>query len=196
MTIILIALILCIIGLDQLTKWLTVVYMTEGQSIPIWQDVLHLTFYKNPGAAFGILDEPGQRWIFLVFSSVAIVGLLVYLFFFRPKNRFMQLTLAMIVGGGIGNMIDRIYLGYVIDFIDVELINFAIFNVADSFVTVGAFLLIGYLIWDMIREMKVEKAAKAAQTEVKAETAPVEAPTEETSAETANTEEETNYESN
>lgn len=171
MTIALIAIMIGIIGLDQLTKWLTVVYMTEGQSIPLWQDVLHLTFYKNPGAAFGILDEPNQRWIFLVFSSVAIIGLLVYLFFFRPKSRFIQVTLAMIVGGGIGNMIDRIYLGYVIDFIDVELINFAIFNVADSFVTVGAFMLIGYLLWDMIREMKHEKATKAASAESQNEVA-------------------------
>ena len=158
----LIAIILGIVGLDQLTKWLTVINLEEYESFPLWKDVLHFTFYKNDGAAFGILDAPNQRWIFMTFSTVAIIGLLVYLFAFRPKSRFVQITLAMIIGGGIGNMIDRVLLGYVIDFIDVTLINFAIFNVADSFVTVGAFMLMGYLTWDMIREFKAEQAMKAA----------------------------------
>ena len=101
----------------------------------------------------------------MVFSSLAILGLLVYLFYFRPKSRFVQITLAMIIGGGIGNMIDRCWLGYVIDFIDFTLIDFAIFNVADSFVTVGAFMLMGYLIRDMILEIRAERAAKLASTE-------------------------------
>ena len=87
-----------------------------------------------------------------------IIGLLIYLIFFRPKSRFVQVTLAMIVGGGIGNMIDRIWLGYVVDFIDFTLIDFAVFNVADCFITVGAFALMGYLLLDMIREMKQQKA--------------------------------------
>ena len=160
--ILLIAIILGIIGLDQLTKWLTVINLEEYETIPIWENVFHFTFYKNDGAAFGILDGPNQRWIFMVFSTVAIIGLLVYLFAFRPQSRYVQITLAMIVGGGIGNMIDRILLGYVIDFIDVRLIHFAIFNVADSFITVGAFMLMGYLIWDMIREYKAEKAKQTA----------------------------------
>ena len=163
--ILLIAIILGIIGLDQLTKWLTVINLEEYQTVPLWKDVFHFTFYKNDGAAFGILDGPNQRWIFMVFSALAIVGLLVYLFAFRPKSRYVQITLAMIVGGGIGNMIDRTLLGYVIDFIDVRLINFAIFNVADSFVTVGAFMLMGYLIWDMVRELKAEQAAKTQTTQ-------------------------------
>ena len=66
----------------------------------------------------------------------------------------------MIIGGGIGNMIDRISLEYVIDFIDFTLIDFAVFNVADSFVCVGAGILIAYLVWDMINEIKREKAEK------------------------------------
>ena len=160
MVIWLIAIILGVIGLDQLTKWLTVINMTEYQTIPIWKGVFHFTFYKNDGAAFGILDAPNQRWIFMVFSTVAIIGLLVYLFAFRPKSRYVQITLAMIAGGGIGNMIDRVLLGYVIDFINFTFFP-AIFNVADSFVTVGAFMLMGYLIWDIIREYKAEQSAKA-----------------------------------
>ena len=144
---------------DQLTKWLAVVYLQGEPSFPLWKDVLHFTFVKNEGAAFGMLA--GQRWIFMVVSSVAIIALTVYLIRWRPKSRWVQISLAMIVGGGIGNMIDRIALGYVIDFIDFTLINFAVFNVADSFVTVGAFMMIGYLVLDMIRESRKEKQKAA-----------------------------------
>lgn len=156
--ILLIAIMVGIVALDQLTKWLAVIYLQPVDTVPIWQDVLHLTYAENRGAAFGIFSN--SRWIFMVFSTVAIVGLLIYLIFFRPKSRYVQITLALIIGGGIGNMIDRILLGYVIDFIDFTLINFAIFNVADSFVTVGAFMLMGYLIADMVREQKHEKSLK------------------------------------
>lgn len=157
--ILLFAIIIGAVCADQLTKWLAVVYLQGEPSFPLWKDVLHFTFVKNEGAAFGMLA--GQRWIFMVVSSVAIIALTVYLIRWRPKSRWVQISLAMIVGGGIGNMIDRIALGYVIDFIDFTLINFAVFNVADSFVTVGAFMMIGYLILDMIRESKKEKQAAA-----------------------------------
>lgn len=165
--ILLIAIILGSIALDQLTKWLAVAFLEGQPSFPIWQDVLHLTLAKNEGAAFGMLSD--HRWVFMIFSTVAIIGLLIYLFRFPPKSRYVQITLAMIVGGGIGNMIDRVLLGYVIDFIDFTLINFAIFNVADSFVTVGAFMLMGYLIRDMIREAKTENERKKAMQTANAE---------------------------
>ena len=155
--IVLIAIIAGSVFLDQLTKWLAVVYLQGEPSFPLWRDVLHFTFVKNEGAAFGILSN--HRWVFMTVSTIAILGLLVYLFRFRPKSRFVQISLAMIVGGGIGNMIDRFALGFVIDFIDFTLIDFAVFNVADSFVTVGAFLLMGYLIRDVILEYQAEKAA-------------------------------------
>ena len=159
MTVILIAVIAAVIGLDQLTKWLTVVNLAEYESFPVWQDVFHFTYVKNTGMAFGMLKD--HRWVFMVFSTIAIVALIVYLFRFRPESRWMQISMAMIIGGGIGNMIDRIFLGYVIDFIDVTLINFAVFNVADSFVCVGAGIMIVCLIIDLIKEIKLEKAQKA-----------------------------------
>jgi signal peptidase II len=109
--------------------------------------------------AFGMLKD--HRWVFMVFSTIAIVALAVYLFRFRPESRWMQISMAFIIGGGIGNMIDRIFLGYVVDFIDFTLINFAVFNVADSFVCVGAGMMILYLIIDLVREIKLEKAKKA-----------------------------------
>ena len=151
------AIIIGAVALDQLTKWLTVIYLDYRESFPLWKDVLHFTHERNEGAAFSMLSD--QRWVFMTFSTVAIIGLLIYLIFFRPKSKFVQVTLAMIVGGGIGNMIDRIWLGYVIDFIDFTLINFAVFNIADCFITVGAFALMGYLLLDMMREMKQPKKA-------------------------------------
>ena len=155
--ILLIAIIACSVVLDQLTKWLAVIYLSGEPSFPLWKDVFHLTFLKNEGAAFGMLSD--HRWVFMIFSTVAIIALAVYLFRFPPKSRFVQITLAMIIGGGIGNMIDRVLLGYVIDFLDFTLINFAVFNVADSFVTVGAFLLIGYLVRDILRDLRAPKYA-------------------------------------
>ncbi len=159
--ILLLAIIVGVVALDQLTKWLTVVYLDYQESFPLWQDVLHLTHHRNEGAAFGMLSN--QRWVFMLVSTVAIIGLLIYLIRFRSKNMWINIPLAMIIGGGIGNMIDRFALGYVIDFIDFTLIDFAIFNVADSFVTVGAFVLMGYLIIDSVREFKKGKASKGTQ---------------------------------
>lgn len=145
--------------LDQLTKWLAVVYLQGAPSFPIWQDVLHFTFVKNEGAAFGMLSN--HRWVFMVVSTVAIVGLSVYLFAFCKESRWVKISLAMIIGGGIGNMIDRVALGYVVDFIDFTLIDFAVFNVADSFVTVGA----GILIFILLREQLIEMRAAKRKTE-------------------------------
>ena len=161
--ILLFAIILGVICLDQLTKWLAVIFLKDIPTFPLWQNVLHFTYVENRGMAFGMLKD--HRWVFMVFSTVAIIGLLIYLIRFRPKNIWVQVSLSMIVGGGIGNMIDRIFLGYVIDFIDFTLIDFAVFNVADSFVCVGAGILIVYLLIDMVNEAKREKAAKIAEAE-------------------------------
>ncbi len=159
MILIVCGILVCSVGLDQLTKALAVVYLQGEPSYPLWQDVLHFTFVKNPGAAFGMLSE--NRWIFMVLSTVAIIGILFYLFWFRPKEKLLVISLAMIAGGGIGNMIDRVLFGYVVDFIDFTLIDFAVFNVADSFVTVGAGILILYLVLDIVKDVK--RSRKSAQ---------------------------------
>ncbi len=155
------AIILGSVALDQISKLLIVRFLEQGESIPLWEDVLHITYVKNPGAAFGMLSD--NRWVFMTVSTVAIIAVLFYLIKFRPTDKLLVISLSMIVGGGIGNMIDRILLKYVIDFIDFRLINFAVFNVADSFVTVGAGILILYLILDTIRDYRKTKAAKANQ---------------------------------
>ena len=166
--------ILIIIGsiwLDQLTKWLAVTLLQGNPSVPIIPEVFQLTYLENPGAAFGMLQN--NRWVFLIISTVGILAVFLYLLMKRPTSKLLCLSLSFIVGGGIGNMIDRVLLGYVVDFFDFCLINFAIFNVADSFVCVGAGLLSLWVILDTIAEekrLKAEKAAKeaAAKTEEKA----------------------------
>ena len=125
--------------LDQLSKLLVVRNMYLYESIPLWKGVLHITYIQNRGAAFGMLAD--QRWVFLIVSSITIVAMLVFLILTKSRNPLLLSSVAMILSGGIGNMIDRLALGYVVDMIEVRLINFAVFNVADSFVCVGAAIL-------------------------------------------------------
>lgn len=149
-----------IVFVDQLTKYLTVFYLKPVDTVPLIQDVLHLTYVENRGAAFGMLSE--NRWVFMTVSIVAILLLVVYLIWKKPKDKWVCLSLSFIIGGGIGNMIDRVALGYVVDMIDFRLIHFAVFNVADSFVCVGAGILMVWLIVTGFREYKAEKAARVA----------------------------------
>ena len=140
------------IGLDQLTKFLAVRFLEPVHSVPILKGVLHLTYVENTGAAFGMLKD--ARWVFMIVSTVAIIGLLIYLFSGRVPNPLYEVSIIMIISGGIGNMIDRIALGYVVDFIDFCLIDFAVFNGADSFVSVGAVLLVFALLIDIFMDSK------------------------------------------
>ncbi|MBE6557499.1 MAG: signal peptidase II [Ruminococcaceae bacterium] len=158
-----IAIMVLAIFLDQLTKYLTILFLKPIDTLPIIEDVVHLTYVENTGAAFGMMKD--QRWLFMVVSTVAIIALLIYLFRKKTQSKLENLAIAFIVGGGIGNMIDRVVLGYVVDMIDFRLINFAVFNVADSFVCVGAGLLMLYIILTGVKEYKEEKARKLALAE-------------------------------
>ena len=149
-----------VVGLDQLTKFLAVTYLEPIGEVPLWKGVLHLNFVRNEGAAFGMLSN--HRWVFMIFSTLAIVGLSVYLFRFCKEKMWAKVALAMIIGGGIGNMIDRFFSGSVVDFIYVALIDFAVFNVADSFVCVGAGILAVYLILTAVKEEKQKKVMHSA----------------------------------
>ena len=141
--------------LDQLTKLLAVRYLMPIPTKPLWRDVLHLTYVENRGAAFGMLAD--SRWVFMVISTAAILGLTVWFCFFAKSYRYLStVAISLIVSGGIGNMIDRVALGYVIDFIDFRLINFAVFNVADSLVCIGA----GLLILSVLLEPSPQKKSK------------------------------------
>ena len=169
-----------VVLLDQLSKWLVVEFLSRETPFVIIEGILRFKYSENRGAAFGSFDE--QRWVFMIASIVGIIGMSIYLFKFSPKSKLACTALSMIVGGGIGNMIDRtfrtgeIYEGekVVVDFIDFypfpDLWN-AIFNVADSFVCVGAALLILWCIISTVQETKAEKLAKAQKTAEAAENA-------------------------
>ena len=143
-----------VIFLDQLTKWLAVIFLEGGPSVPVISWFIQFSYVENTGAAWGMFGEPGQRWIFLTLSSIAIVAILLYVFIAKPKSVLLRTALAFIVGGGIGNMIDRVLLGYVVDFLDFTFMDFPVFNVADSFVCIGAAMMMLYIILDTIKDYK------------------------------------------
>ena len=183
------AIIVVTVFLDQLTKYLTILYLKPIDTLPIIEDVLHLTYVENTGAAFGMMKD--ARWVFMITSTVAILAILGYMFYRthvqKDKMPWMEaLSLSLIVGGGIGNMIDRTALGYVVDMIDCRFINFAVFNVADSFVCVGAGFMILYLIKMTVEESRAEKMAK---TVAEVEEPACEAVSEEMAEDTAEAEE-------
>ena len=156
-----IILLVLIIFADQLSKWLVVALLQGKESVYVIPGVLRFTYVENDGAAFGMLDD--HRWVFLVLSTVMIIALTFYIVKYKPSSKWVMTSLILIVGGGIGNMIDRILLGYVIDFIDFcafpQLWRW-VFNIADSAVCVGTFMLSIWLIIDTVKEYKREKAEK------------------------------------
>lgn len=151
--------------LDQISKLLVYNFLDREESLYLIKGVLRFTYVENDGAAFGMLGE--HRWIFMILSTIGIAAVLIYMWKFRPESKLACTALAFIVGGGVGNMIDRVRLGYVIDFIDFcafPKVWMWVFNIADSFVCVGAGILILYLIMDIIKEGKQEKLKKAGAT--------------------------------
>ena len=146
------------VALDQITKYLVVTNMELYESIEVIPGIFNFTYIQNDGAAFGSLDD--ARWVFMILSTVMIIAILGYMFWKKPQDKLLLSSLILVVGGGIGNMIDRVSLGYVIDFLDFcafpKLWKW-IFNVADVCVCVGAGLLALYLILDIVKEAKLEK---------------------------------------
>lgn len=155
--IILICVILGGILVDQISKILTFSLMSVGESIELIPGALNLTYIQNEGAAFGMLSN--HRWIFMIISAVAIIGIGIYLFGFCKERMMLKVGLAMIVSGGLGNMVDRTVYGYVVDMIDFCLFDFWkwIFNVADAFVCVGAGVVVLSLLLDIIKDTKEKK---------------------------------------
>lgn len=149
-----------VILLDQASKLLVLHFLFERE-IPLIQGVLHFTYVENRGMAFGMLSE--HRWVFMILSVVGIAAVAAYLYFF-VKTRLGRVALSLIIGGGIGNMIDRVRLGFVVDFIDFcafPTLWTWVFNIADAAVCVGAALFILDLIRDMVHEIKKSRATEA-----------------------------------
>lgn len=158
----LVVLILVIVGLDQFTKLLVIRNIPEGSQVPLLPGVVHLTYTRNSGAAFSMFSgSAGARWMFLVLV-VVFLGLLVVLI---KKGILKQPTelfcMAAVAGGAIGNAIDRALTGEVVDMIEVEFVKFAVFNVADCFITCGAIAFIVYILFFSKKDKKeAEDAAE------------------------------------
>ena len=128
-------LVVAILFLDQLTKYIISQTIPHGESIPIINNIFHLTYVLNRGAAFGIFKN--QNLFFIVVALVAIIFILISLK--RKKTLQIQIALCFILSGAIGNLIDRIRLSAVIDFLDFRI--WPVFNIADTAITIGAILL-------------------------------------------------------
>lgn len=134
-----------VIGFDQLTKYLAESQLSYGQPVPVLP-VLNMTLHYNTGAAFSMLSDAGgwQRWFFTAIAVGVSSYLLVWLMRLRREQWLLSLSLAMIIGGALGNLIDRLALGHVVDFISVHwgASYFPTFNIADAAISVGAVLLV------------------------------------------------------
>ena len=134
-----------IVGLDQWTKFLTVEQIPLYGHVDAIPGLFHLTYVQNTGAAFSLFE--GMQWLFaLIFAVFTVLILWDYFKKTMPFSTFERWMIAAVYGGGLGNMIDRIRLGYVVDMIRVEFIEFPVFNVADCFITCGAIALIASLV--------------------------------------------------
>ena len=154
------AILFCVglIGLDQLFKFLAIEYLKPIEFIDVLPNVLRFRYVENTGAVFG--SFAAHTLLLTVFSIILLVFTIVFLIKNKEKSRLVNFCLLLMVSGGIGNIIDRIRLKYVVDFIEPLFVDFAVFNFADCLITIGAFSLIGYLIYDMIKDSKKQKAAQ------------------------------------
>ena len=134
-----------VVFFDQLVKRWAATDLQAVGSIPLWEGVFHLTYCENTGAAFSMFT--GQRWLLLAVTVVFLAMLLWAQFRGWMQNTFGRMSLNFVIGGAIGNMIDRFFLGYVVDMFDFCLIDFPVFNVADCCITVGVVLLFIYVLF-------------------------------------------------
>ena len=135
-----------IVAIDQLTKFLVVENIPLYADIPLLPGIVQLTYAQNTGAAFSMLQ--GQQWLFaLIFAVFTVAILWAYFKKTFPFSKFDWFCIAAVYAGGLGNMIDRLRLGYVIDMIETQFIRFPVFNVADSFITCGCIALMVSLIF-------------------------------------------------
>lgn len=147
--------IILIVAFDQITKYFASLKLADGSVAKFIPGVVQFKYAENTGMAFSMLS--GARWVFIALTVVVCVGVFYYLFSNRCKSLWLYWSLGVILSGGIGNLIDRIRFGYVVDFIEPTFVNFAIFNIADCAVTCGAVVLVGYLLYDAFKDVKKPK---------------------------------------
>ena len=153
--------------LDQITKSLAVTYLKDRPAFILWENVFELHYLENRGAAFGMLQN--QKVLFVIIAVIMLTAI-SYILIKLPRTSHyfaLEFLLVLIASGAVGNMIDRVSLGYVVDFFYFKLIDFPIFNVADIYVTVAAFAMFGLGLfyykdedYDLIFPSKKDKGEK------------------------------------
>lgn len=144
---------LLVIALDQLTKWMIVKKMEYGESIEIIENLLYITSHRNRGAAWGILQ--GQMWFFYIITIAVIIGIVYYIQKMAKESILLGVALGLMLGGAIGNFIDRVARQEVVDFVHTYIFSysFPVFNVADAALSIG----VGLLVIHMFLEEKNAK---------------------------------------
>lgn len=149
-----------LVSLDQIIKLLVIKYLEPIGSLPLIDGFIQLNYAENTGAAFGSFS--GYTWILSIFTLVVIVVGLVYILKGKVKFGVEYVCITLILAGGLGNLIDRISRGFVVDYIEPLFIDFAIFNFADILVTCSAVVLIIWMIYGIYKDVKKEKENKNA----------------------------------
>ena len=128
--------------IDQISKFAALKYLKPLGSVGFIKGIMNLTFVENRGAAFGMLN--GARWFFVIITIAVTAAVLVYIKKYMPKSReydYVKVSLALILAGAWGNVIDRLFRGYVVDYFEAIFIKWPVFNVADIYVVCGTILL-------------------------------------------------------
>lgn len=156
---------LIILILDQFTKWYATVNIENFYGKDIIKGILEFAYLHNDGVAYGLLS--GKRWFFVVFSGIALLAMFVGLFYKKVnENSLLLFSLACVLGGGMGNFIDRLRYGYVVDFMRFPLKWFYYsFNVADVAVVCGGIAIVVILIYDIIKDQKKTSASEKCKDE-------------------------------
>ncbi|WP_174613178.1 signal peptidase II [Virgibacillus ihumii] len=146
---------LIIVGIDQYTKWIVVKEMELYEQITVIEDFFYLTSHRNNGAAWGILE--GHMTFFYIVTVIVVIGIVYYMQKYAKDNKLLAISLSLVLGGAIGNFIDRLFRKEVVDFLDFVIAgyDYPIFNIADSSLVIGVILL---LIATFIDEKKKGKS--------------------------------------
>lgn len=143
---------LTLVGADQLIKFFVLENLKPIGYVNVIDNILRFRYVENTGAIFG--SFAAHTALLTVVSIILLVVVIYFLVTNKSKSKVINICLLLMVSGGIGNIIDRIRLKYVVDYIEVLFVDFAVFNFADCLITVGAFVLVFYLIYDMIKDSR------------------------------------------
>ena len=160
--------VLSLVGIDQIIKYFIIEYLKPIGVFELIEGFIRLRYVENTGAVFGSFSSHTA-----VLTVVSIILLIVTVYFLvsqKNKSKLVSFTLLLMIAGGIGNIIDRIRLHFVVDYIEPLFIDFAVFNFADCLITVGAFVLMIYLVIDIVKDEKTKKEKISSQEFINDET--------------------------